>query len=310
MTKPNTPELPLPAPAPVTNTEPPAAPPPATPSAQEQTMGTLKALKAAGFAWTVNVDVSHDSIRGKLQQIVNGFDNDQWLNWVRTVFDDRFIYEVRGHNPATGGYSYHLYQRGYTIDDVGVVTVGNEVTEVIEETVYTPIPEVTSNQRKEKDIMSKDKIDALIANTATKFVECDRPWLTTLSEAQLDKLTPEAAAPAAPPPVVNSRPDPKTAEEYAAAAPEAIKPILVNALAAQRAAKDALVAGIIANARNKFTKEQLEAKDATELTTLSGMLEINIDYSGKGGGAPSTVANGVPVLETPDSTPKPQSKAA
>jgi hypothetical protein len=267
-------------------------------NAKPSPIAALRALKDLGFAWTINADVSHDSIRGKLQQIVNTFDSDQWINWVRTVFDAYFIYEARGHNPATGGYSYHLYKRDYSMGDAGVVTLGETVTEVIEETVYTPVPEMAANKRKEKDTMKKTKIDALIANTATRFVECDRPWLDSLSDEQIDKLTPAEVTPAAAP-ATNAAPVvAKTADEYVAAAPPEFKPLLVNALARENAAKKTLIDALLANTRNKFTKEQLEAMCTVELQKLADLGAVEVNFEGKGGG-PAPAANTETVLEAP-----------
>ena len=40
-----------------------------------------------------------------------------------------------------------------------------------------------------------EKVDKLIANEQTKFVEADREWLLTQDEAQLDKLVPNEVEP-------------------------------------------------------------------------------------------------------------------
>lgn len=301
-------KAPAAAPAPAANAEPPATgelfPAP------ENLMQTLKALKDSGFAWTVNADISHDSIRGKLQTIVNDFDNAQWLNWVRSVFDNYFIYEARGHNPATGGYSYHLYKRDYTMNDTGVVTLGETVTEVIEETVYTPVPEMAANKGKEKETMNKAKVDALIANERTRFVECDRKFLEGLSEEQLVKLEPMDPPAAAPAPVANAqpaKPECKTVADVVANAPDEFKPFLNSAVARETAAKTSLVNGLLANARNKFTKEQLEAKPTSELEQLAELANVPVDYSGRGGGESQPTANKVTPLELPKSN---ETKAA
>jgi hypothetical protein len=289
-------------PASAANADPAAGAPAKTPEQNSANlMEALKTLKVSGFAWAVNVDISHDSIRCKLQEIVNTFDNAQWLNWVRAVYDDYFIYEARGHNPATGGYSYHLYKRDYTMNDTGVVTLGETVTEVIEETVYTPVTEMATNKGKEKLAMNKAKVDALIANKATRFVECDRAFLETLSEEQLAKLEP--MDPPAAPPTANAEP-PKvpvinSVDDLIKIAPEPHKTFLTNAIARENAAKKALVDGLLANSRNTLSKEKLEAMSVEDLEALARLGAIEVNYEGKGGASSAVQANAGEVLDAP-----------
>lgn len=293
-------KAPAAAPTPAANAEPPVAAPQTPEKTAIALMSTLKALKDFGFAWTVNAEISHDSIRCKLQDIVNAFDNAQWLNWVRAVYDDWFVYEARGHNPATGGYSYHLYKRDYSVNDTGVVTLGEQVTEVIEETVYTPVAQMAANKGKEKKTMHKDKVDALIANKGTRLTECDRKWLEGLSDEQGDKLMPvdppSPAANADPP-----KPAIKTVEDVIANSPDELKPFLTNAVARENNAKKALVESLLANTRNSFTREQLEAKSSSELESLAKLGAIEVNYEGKAGAVTPTdnAAGAGELLESP-----------
>ena len=130
--------------------------------------------------------------------------------------------------------------------------------------------------------MNKVKVDALIANDRTAFCENDRGWLDTLADDKLDLLVPVEPAPvtnAAPPaPVV-----PKTVEEFIGTAPDAFKPLLTNALARENATKAALVKGLLANSRNKFTEEQLNAKGTGELEQLVTLGAVEVSYEGKSG---------------------------
>ncbi len=91
-----------------------------------------------------------------------------------------------------------------------------------------------------------------------------------------------------------------TVEDYIKAAPAAMQPVLREGIRVAAARKDAVIATIKASARNKFTDEQLAAKDITELETLAELAGADlstVDFSGQGlpralsGGADDSIAN-------------------
>lgn len=150
------------------------------------------------------------------------------------------------------------------------------------------------------------KLDDLISNEHTQFTEEDRPWLEVLHEDQLARMVP----------VVDNDGEgddepPTEAEVLANAADDTIKaeaqkrgllatnqeetpPVLSNE---DRAALDygklalnqrrqTLTSTITANKRNKYTAEQLAAKDLPELEALAELAGGVPDFSANTGGLP------------------------
>lgn len=134
--------------------------------------------------------------------------------------------------------------------------------------------------------MRKEKIGKLIANG--KFAEADRTWLKGLEDSVFDKIWSMGKVQKAdPPPASNS----KAPEANAAppAAPEA--PLSANEMDPEekealehgkrlfRQLKNNLIDGIMANKRNKFTKETLASKPIEELEALSDLAGVDVDFS-------------------------------
>jgi hypothetical protein len=65
---------------------------------------------------------------------------------------------------------------------------------------------------------------------------------------------------------------------------------LQRAEARDKAEKDQVVTKLLANQRNPFTKEQLEAKELEELKALAQLGHVEVDY-GPQGGPPNTNAD-------------------
>ena len=80
-----------------------------------------------------------------------------------------------------------------------------------------------------------------------------------------------------------------TLEEYVAAAPAPVQEVLNEGLRMQKQRKAFLVDGLIANANNPFTKEQLEAKSLGELEQLAQLARVP-SYEGRVGGTATVPA--------------------
>lgn len=153
--------------------------------------------------------------------------------------------------------------------------------------------------------MRKSKIEALLkANVG--WAESDVAFLEGLDDAAFDRiagtvqiltaaqsniaaLQGEVATLKA-----NAKPAPKTAAEYIANAPAEIQPMLKSMQELHGQYRDELVAGIKANAANKFTGDELKAMDDN---TLSKIAELGVvatpaaDFSGRGSATPAPKAN-------------------
>jgi len=136
----------------------------------------------------------------------------------------------------------------------------------------------------------KELIDGLIANEFTQFVEEDRAALEAQDEKLLALMTPVV-------PEHNAKADEEltdeekkakklaeeekaaaaqnaaceTVDEYVANAPAEMQDVLRSGLAAHNAEKSRLVAAIVANKANVFTKEQLDGKKLAELRGIAAL---------------------------------------
>ncbi len=240
-------------------------------------------------------EISFDDTRQRLQSIVRAkFGEDDYI-WIEDVFDDYFVYERAGN----------LYKQVYDIVNGSLSFTGLPIV-VTKETNYVTVNEKTQLVKNErKRTMDKQKmVDALIKNEGTEWGDDDKDTLMALDEDVLKKMTP----------VVNEEEDDNkdednkdednkddaeeeavenmTAEDYIAKkVPAELKGVLRNGLNSYNANKAKLVTVIMANKRNKFAKEHLEAKDLDELKSLAALaadskeqaehLEV-LDYTGQG----------------------------
>lgn len=280
---------------------------------KDRVVGALRAI--ASSVGVIVQDMSHEDLRSKLQHALDALDtrDGSWVHNVRAVFDDSVIYEARGNNPSeSGGVGgiVKLYQVGYSLnDDTGEVKLKENPKEVREETSYIEVEQgsATGNKsenqktKEDQEMEKKELIGVLIGCDQTKFTEEDKPWLDTLEVGQLEKLRapakneeppkeepPKEEPPKKEPPKEepkgNEDPKPKTAEEYVAAAPPEIQSTLNRALKRDQATKNALVKALMANDRNKFTEEQLKAKEIGELENLTELANVEVDFSAQTGG--------------------------
>jgi len=222
--------------------------------------------------------MSHSNIFSALTRAVRaklGLTKDVWIV---DVYADFCIYDSEKDKK--------LFRLDYTLEDAEVKITGEPV-EVVRVTEYrTTQGGFVGNyesQTQETGSMNKDQIvDSLIANTATQWGAGDRETLMQMDESALAKMSPVInadPAPESPEPKAESddlesaEEVPVTLEAYVAAAPPEIAEILLNGVTAHNKAKDALIAQIIANKANPFSKEFLQTKMLDELqglATLSG----------------------------------------
>ncbi|MHA1809351.1 MAG: hypothetical protein ACTSYH_03460 [Candidatus Heimdallarchaeaceae archaeon] len=251
-------------------------------------------------------EMSHQDIHSQIRSVMSTWNgNDEW-NYLIDVYDDFFVYEVEGKEGSK------LFKRSYELED-GVVRILDDSQAVIEKRTYEVVSnnvlvdkEINENKNTEKLIKEKieinknvEEVDSkmnvticdLIANEKTQFIENDREWLSKLSAEQLEKLVPveaneeTAEEETKEEPEVNSEDEikdsPQSAEEYVSNAPAEIQDILNSALKMHAKKKEDLVAGILANKRNKFTKDALKAKGMEELEALAELAHVEIDYSAR-----------------------------
>ena len=108
--------------------------------------------------------------------------------YLEEVYPGHIVYSESGE---TGN---KLYKQNYSINASGMVELTNDPVEVHKKVEYLNI-----NKQKEVKIMSNskdcpkclDKVNALLANTASGWTETDREWLLAQEETVLDRLVPK-----------------------------------------------------------------------------------------------------------------------
>lgn len=264
----------------------------------------LKALALTAMGVMIHLGkkpagMSLEDVRRRIQDIVNSYDNPQWVNFLRAVYDDSFVYlsepiSPQPTNPGNQPRVARLFRQGYTWEG-GNPTVSGEPEEVKEETRYVSVKNNAAQFNKEDIQMAEnktkpcceEKVQMLIEHTATRFEEKDREWLLSLNEEQVDRLFPKDP----PPPAGGSNEEKanpaksaadvaanaavaatanagQSVDEYIAKAPAEMRGMLANAFREYKAKKAALVADLAANKNCRFTQEQLEAMESEALQNL------------------------------------------
>jgi hypothetical protein len=232
------------------------------------------------------------------------------------VYDDHFVYKkvARQGNSAT---SY--YKVPYSLGENGELNVNmDDVAQVSKNVSYDAIS--NNSDKGENNMARKDAgtenecpeckklVNSLIANEHTQWQEQDRSFLEEMDLDSLKKFDPiinkepEKEEPTET--VVNKEPEkkdppkPVTAQEYVDNSPPEVREVLNAAMRIHKEKKNGLIEQILANARNKFTKEALQAKPLDEIENLAA-IAVPVDYSGQGGSVTENEQKAPEALEMP-----------
>lgn len=243
--------------------------------------------EVAGINMTGN-EMSFDNIRENLCKALqarynpHADANSLYSYYVEAVYSNFFIY----------CYENKSYRLSYTASDTGVTLGDDAPVQVTRVTEYKTVEGAyVGNLNQSKDTMNKkQKVDALIANSGGALTDGDRERLMAFTETQLDRITfatnagttappvvkPEPTAPVAPvvvPAVTNKEEKGEqkivSLADYVNNAPAEVREVLNHSLSVYSEEKTRLVDGILANKANVFTKEQLGAKNITELQAIA-----------------------------------------
>jgi len=162
---------------------------------------TFQSLKEQGYSLLVPTDNTSEGLTERLEAVrrkIDSLDSNDTYHFLHEVYDEYVVYESR----LRVGES-KIYKQDYSFNS-GVVELTGDPVEVHKKVEYVvnnsinkfvrtkPIKNKEDNQMSEKKDCPNclKKIDALIANEQSKFVEADRELLLTFDEATLDKLAP------------------------------------------------------------------------------------------------------------------------
>ena len=228
----------------------------------------------------------------------------RWV-WVAAVYEDTVIFETDDG----------FFELAYSMSDSTITFSEDDPKPVVAQVDF--VPPLTVNEEG-SPAMDKDAfIDKLIANESNEFKEEDKEWLKNLEEGHLEKFAPSAeATPNGDVPKNDGvkidgegdTPTPLTLQQYIADAPAAVGAVLSEGIRLQEEKRSTLIAGVIANEKNSFTKEQLEEMNTPTLENLA-KLAGSEDYSGRGAPRAQTSDPNAPP-PAPKVFPGPETKAA
>jgi hypothetical protein len=208
-----------------------------------------------------------------------------WMGWIDEVYDGYVIFYMKGE----------LYMQEYSVDGEEVSLKGKAVQVERKISYVTADGQSVGNSRgittaneRNTNMEKKAKIDKLIANG---WSEGERTFLEQLEDKRLDELVANATTPApeptpAPTPVVTptvvnntTTPapavvSPETPEQYLAKMPVALRSVFNQGMAALKQEGERCIAIVLANERNKFTKEQLESMAQSDLSQLQNLAAL------------------------------------
>ena len=212
--------------------------------------------------------------------------------WILAIFANN---QDAGQVIFERGFGGELFSRDFKVSKAGAVTLKGDSTRVRPVTQFLPVEVITDNEShstiQENAMNTEELVNGLITNEATQYVEDDRGWLSSLEESVLTRMgpvvteevtqTPEeiAAEQAVIDAAAESDNTPITTEAYIASAPPEIQDVLNQGVRMHEARKKALVTGLVANERCKFTQADLESKPLGELENLAA-LAFDVTYEG------------------------------
>jgi hypothetical protein len=278
----------------------------------------LGACSIADGAGLLRNEVSFDAVRDLVQAALREEYGEDTYCYVLDVFRDFFVYSMKGK----------LHKQDYTASDTKATLTG-EAQEVVRVIQYrTADGAVVAN--KEESYVNKAALIALLVSNGL-FLETEKPWLEKQEESRLQqfavqiKTNKKEEAPKSeaekPPVTENKAPkgeilqlnaEVKKSEEeetrdYIAKAPPKIRGMLANSLRTYEAQKAGLVKQLLANSRNVFTAEQLQAKDVDELKAIAQLAEVpaapKASTATYGGLADAFAGNQAPSTEEPLEAP-------
>lgn len=277
-----------------------------------------------GVRWNVRKEphliihsVDLQGVVEKVRQTVDSMDeydaqSEQWtrMNFVRAVYDDYFIYMERSR--TGNSISEKMVRQGYSLDTNGQIVLEGDPEEVVEEITYKRKSNeeqagadcTTNNTKEEKHMKRKaneecceQRVSALIANENSPFTEEDREWLSSMNEAQIEKLETNSEPEVEDPGEEQQTPDEPTPEQvtlesFLAGAPAPIRSVLNEGLRQLDAKRKDLIKRITGNERNRFTAQQLEGMDTAMLENMAEFIveeapvqQPSFDFSGRVPGA-------------------------
>lgn len=258
---------------------------------------TMKELVNENLSvFPITNEVGYVEIRQLIQRKLDSMDTETRVHYLRELFSNFFIYEVTIRDAEVEGPL--LYKRFYTVQEDGGIEFTGEPQRVKREVNYIIVNKLVRTTKKggktmdeEKKPCCPDKVDALIANKATKWSKDDKEWLLTQSEEMIEKLFPVETEEKDDPVTqkkeekkeeieVNKEKKPKTTEEYLEGLPEEVRESVQTGLRLNAEKRSNLIKTIVDNSNEGvWNEEELKKQDTSMLEKLAKSVS-KVDYSG------------------------------
>lgn len=272
---------------------------------------TYKGLNKEGLAVIPvvnNIDVNAinlNAITSAIYTIVNALDNDLRVFYVEEIYDTFYIYRAR--NRANG--ETKMYKQTYSVSgesDNAEIHIESDPFEVQRTVNYETLQKqqrrtkFNTNKKDEQMADVTKLVDGLVTNGANHFTECDRAWLSTLSEEALGKIGTKVEKAAPITLDANSALSflkinlPKT-EDVLQLFSKEDRAMYDQGIAAYKAQRKTLTDAIIAANSEQWKENDLETMDIAVLEkiakTVATVTEQVTDYSGLNAGGVQTNAS-------------------
>lgn len=247
----------------------------------------LKELATKGFS--VN-ETGHMELSNKAQNMLNAKDGNGFSYYLEELFDSEIVYQVCHYDQNGNGRTVKFYKQSFQENAAREVELLGEAVQVKRVVEYPNVQvnkdgEIIINLKKEEITMSDKKctpcvkatVDGLITNKATSYAEADRDWLEALTETQLEKMTPVQVTPTK---VEVTKEQALsvlsllTKEEYMMIMPAEIREQVQTGLRINAERKATIVFAVLANTKEAWTKEELEAFDMPMLEKVYKSISI------------------------------------
>lgn len=239
-----------------------------------------------------------------IRSLVDSWDSDYAVHWLRDVYEDSFVYEKRlRRNETTRRIKF--YKQDYTLSENGEVELQGEPIEVIQKTEYLPIQannKEQSNNKKGEEEMAQEKccpqkVEELIVNVASKFTEKDRAFLSGLNAEQLELVTPKEVNI-----TVNEDHVRKHLATYTEVdkvielLPESMQVNVKAGIVLEEKNREELISAIQTNAKDVWEKEELESMQTNQLEKIAKSSEVKQTVRAAAETIQTNAEGGMPVL--------------
>lgn len=195
------------------------------------------------------------------------------FTYIEELYSDYVIYQV---SPAGNG-KREFFKQTYNILADGTVEMTGNPVKVSKQISYINVNKKEKIMDNKKKPCCEEKVNQLIANSATKWGETDREWLLEQDETTLEKLIPEPqkSVEMAKPVTVNLdqvrevMKGIKDVETHLEMMPDAMRDQMQSALAVHTAQRAHLINKITTNAKDIWETKDLEAMGTGVLTKIA-----------------------------------------